>query len=40
MVMDGLLAYNAVFYGGISKEKRLAVSAHAEDGRLVAGLLG
>ena len=39
-VMDGLLAFNASFYGGIPKEKKLAVNACAEDGRLVAGLLG
>ena len=39
MVMDGLLAYNASFYGP-PKEKKLAISARAEDGRLVAGLLG
>ncbi len=40
IVMDGLLAYNAIFYGGIPKEKKLAVSARAADGGLVAGLLG
>ena len=39
LVMDGLLAYNAIFYG-TPKEKRLAVTARAEDGRLVAGFLG
>ena len=39
IVMDGLLAYNATFYG-TPKEKKLAISARAEDGRLVAGLLG
>ncbi len=40
VVMGGLLAYNASFYGDTSKEKKLAVHARAEDGRLVAGLLG
>ena len=40
MVMDGLLAYNASFYGSIPKEKKLAVTACAADGCLVAGLLG
>jgi len=39
MVMDGLLAYNAGFYG-TPQERKLAISACAEDGRLVAGLLG
>ena len=38
--MDGLLAYNANFYGSIPKEKKLAVTARAADGRFVAGLLG
>src|SRR6266851_7378609 len=38
-IMDGLLAYNATFYG-TPKEKKLAITAPAEDGRLVAGLLG
>ncbi len=40
MVMDGLLAFNASSYGYVPKEKKLAVNACAEDGRLVAGLLG
>ena len=40
MVMGGLLAYNASFYGGIFKEKKLAIYAHTEDGCPVAGLLG
>jgi GNAT superfamily N-acetyltransferase len=39
IVMDGLLAFNAPFYG-TPKEKKLAISARAEDSRLVAGLLG
>lgn len=37
--MDGLLSYNASFYG-TPEEKKLAINACAEDGRLVAGLLG
>lgn len=40
IVMDGLLAYNANFYGSIPKERKLAVTARAADGRFVAGLLG
>ncbi len=39
IVMDGLLAYNAIFYD-TPKEKKLAINAYAEDGRFVAGLLG
>lgn len=38
IIMDGLLACNAAFYG-VSTEKKLAINAWAEDGRLVAGLL-
>jgi GNAT superfamily N-acetyltransferase len=38
MIMDGLLAYNANFYG-TPQERKLAINAHAGDGRLVAGLL-
>ena len=37
--MNGLLAYNASFHAA-PQEKKLAVYAQAEDGRLVAGLLG
>lgn len=39
LIMDGLLAYNSGFYG-TPKEKKLAIQVCAEDGRLVAGLLG
>jgi ribosomal protein S18 acetylase RimI-like enzyme len=39
MLMDGLLAYNAGFYG-TAQERKLAIFARAEDGRVVAGLLG
>ncbi|MEW5849633.1 MAG: GNAT family N-acetyltransferase [Myxococcota bacterium] len=39
VVMDGLLGFNAAYYG-MAKEKKLAITACAEDRRVVAGLLG